>query len=685
MFVLNRYSRLNCSEGPFRQNVEDPWDGSSAGRADAQAVKLSNIFYSIVRILLLGATLILLTASMARAQSGASGKSETVGVGQGAVSQLDREGLLLAEDYIEALTQLRELADDYRVYFSRLDGKVAARNAILLAELSAKLRNTEYLKDYKLLTADMAFLETELSRQERSGDKSSESRRTGRLARSLRRELLSVNELIGEEVCRETYQQQEKIRDFYVYVAKCVADAQYVTLNIDSIRSQIAILQTGLEIIGDERQLMVTLELDELLTIPELNLSIPDIELPAPPAPPGPRRHHLKKHKTVAPHLGYPGKYTADYVQFDSLEIPSNDLPIVIYNSSGTVSASGWNRSFVQVRSVIEVVAGTADAARTLIEESDLRLVLKNKQVYIHRELPGMNDPSMEVLVSRLEIKVPMNNPLVCGSSFGSVDISNLRNGLKLNTSFCDVELNDLSGAVEAVNKMGSLRLRNVQGSMLIQNTHAPIFLTDCSGRMKIENESSPIVLSGTSGDATITNTDDISITDHIGKVDIECRNGMVVIKRLSGNLKVNSSFRPMEIEHVIGSVVATNIQAPIRIFEIEGVLTVNNINGLISASAPHGPIHLSNNDGDIVVLLNHALAGPSSIVSIQGTVNLQLSELSNIMLTTKTVGGRIQSSFPINIERNGNIELARLQLGKGYQPLKVTGTNTNIVLGMLR
>lgn len=627
----------------------------------------------------------LLVASMVRAQSGASAKSETVSAEQASGIQLDREGLILAEDYIEALTQLRELADDYREYFSRLDGKIAARNSILLAELSAKLRNTEYLKDYKLLTADMASLEAELSRQEGSGDKSAESRRAGRLARSLRRELLSVNELIGEEVCRETYMQQEKIHDFYVYVARCVADAQYLTINIDSIRSQIAILQTSFETIGDERQLMVTLELDELLTIPELDVSIPDVELPTPPAPPSPWGVHSRKHIPVSLYLGQPGKYIADNVQIDSLEIPSTDLPIVIYNSSGTVSASGWDRSFVQVRSVIEVVANTADAARTLIEKSNLRLVLKNKQVYIHRALPNMNDPSMKVLVSRLEIKAPMNNPLVCGSSFGSVDISNFRNGLKLNTSFCDVELDDLSGAIEAVNKMGTLHLRNVQGSMLIQNTHAPISLTDCTGSMKIENESSPIVLSGTSGDATITNSDDISITDHIGKVDIENRNGMVVIKRLSGNLKVNSSFRPMEIEEVVGSVVATNIQAPIRINEIEGVLTVNNINGLISAIAPHGPIHLSNNDGDIVVLLNRALAGPSSIVSIQGSVNLQLSELSNIMLTTKTVGGRIQSSFPINIERSGNIELARLQLGKGYQPLKVSGTNTNIVLGMLR
>ena len=94
-----------------------------------------------------------------------------------------------------------------------------------------------------------------------------------------------------------------------------------------------------------------------------------------------------------------------------------------------------------------------------------------------------------------------------------------------------------------------------------------------------------------------------------------------------------------------------------------------------------YGPLSLINQSGPIDVTLPDQVAGPSSITASHGTVKLTLSPESNLLLTATTVGGEIQSLFPVKIGQKGITKTAELSLGDAGAPLMVSGDSSTIII----
>ena len=199
---------------------------------------------------------------------------------------------------------------------------------------------------------------------------------------------------------------------------------------------------------------------------------------------------------------------------------------------------------------------------------------------------------------------------------------------------------------------------------------------------MEIENSFSSIDLSHCEGDVVIRNSGSVDITRHYGTIEIENKCGRVEVMKLDGDLSVRNSFQSLSIEDIFGSAEVSNSNGNIEAKNVTGEFSAKNSFGRIYGDLLYGPIHLASQNGSIDVTLVEKLAGPSTIDASFGTVKLSVSPHSDLLLTATTLGGDIQSHFPLELKESGLTKTAKLSLGTGKILLTVSGNNTTIIIG---
>ena len=617
---------------------------------------------------------------------------------------LEPNNLRMAEDYQDFVDRLQSRAIDYQSYFAEIPHYQAKKIQHELQKLVVRINKGDYCSDIELLSDDLEDLIAELDTDWGKFEKSAEITKLKKLSYSLKRHLELMVEELNEEIIEplqhhevnrkllEKYlvQKRKGLKDAEKVIARVFADHEKLVLEVQEALEALDVE----ELIASEEQLemleeleALSVELEELkleelgeefLILPEVPaypLS-PEVEvLPVPDVP----------NVTIGPrnriYIHPSGKPAISRQLIDSIAVTDAKLPIYVKNETGNVSIVGWNRNWLQVQFNVEVLAESERGAKDFTDDIELKVIANVNGVYVKSHFPNLSDPKRKIMHSSMIINAPIRNALVCENSFGTIDITDLKGGVRVNSNYCEVELIDIKGGIEAANKMGSITIVNSPGTLQIKNNLGPISISDCDGDLDIENSYAPVQVIGCQGPLVVRNTGQIEISDHNGQVDIENSNGIVEVHDLRGDLKISNSFRPLIVSDIEGSVTTNNTSATIEIFDIRGPLKAINKYSTISVQSVSGPVELTNENGRITFVLDEGLAGPSFVTANFSTIELSLSDESDVFLTATTEGGAIEAGSDYGVVTDERSSMAKIAFGRGSQELNVNGKNTIIVI----
>ncbi|UCG63035.1 MAG: hypothetical protein JSV52_07075 [Candidatus Zixiibacteriota bacterium] len=605
-----------------------------------------------------------------------------------------------AEEYEHFVERVESLCFDYLNSFSKSDDYYAIRYQAHLQKIILKISQGKFCSDPERLLDEMVYLRDVLQKEQSELKEESGNLKLHRLSRNLERELSTMIDELAEEILLEhgldisrdeaieylIYQRQisEEAKKIYKEtmlkhkeLVEQIREAYETAKSVDRdllTEEQIKVLENLPELLEEISNWALVVEIPEveIPPVPEVN---PQLELP--PAPPAvvvlpPKEHMIIDHT---------GKAIAHLEYNDSIKVPSLEVPIFINSGTGELRVTGWNRDMLMVRFNVEIAAESERNAQSFADNVEVKLSGNDKGIYLKAVFPSLSDPKRRILLSSMDVKIPSQNSVVCDNSFGAVVATNLSQGIKLNTSYCDVRLDNISGDIEAVSKMNPLSVSNSFGEFRLVNSMGPITVTECQGELDIENSYSPVELTECIGPAIVRNSGEIRISDHNGKVTVENSNGLVEISDLDGDLIARNSYKPLSASDIRGSVELSNISSPIDIGDVSGQVTASNKFGTITGRYLRGPIEITNEAGTTILILHERMEGPSVINSYTGTVELDLTTESDILLSVRTEGGRIIGAGGNPIRKHGHISSTEMKFGRANAPLKVTAENSTVII----
>jgi DUF4097 and DUF4098 domain-containing protein YvlB len=659
---MKRIQTIPIMDCCAHNNNEDPWDESTLSRF-RPGWKRAAVAVRASLLVMLFAVLVLVLPYHLQAQSTLPPSEVLEGGSKKVIITLSKDNKRLAQEYLDLLKQLQVLTNSYSNYFAATQVEQVRDHLENLNLITTQLKEGTYLENLELLTIDIDKLQQTLELKETALKEA--NKKAYRLSHSLHQELGVIQQLIQEDVLL----QLENNRESREQVKACLEAVTIALVEKDASDKSCIILTTN----GDVDTIL--LSLDDFGEIPMV-IHVPDVpeDLPIPKVPPITVIHN----KEFIPRSVGTG-VVREFA--DSIHVSSTSQPIYISNPIGDLEVTGWARKELMVLSTIELSADTRTKAREQTQQIALQVYPKDDRIHVELIVPNLTDPRTEIINCALEVKAPENNPLICRSSFGNVLIRRMHNDVMLTASYSQVEVDGIDGRTEIANSMGKVELSRITGPVKVTNSYSPIEISHSHGDMEVENSFSSIDISHCDGNVVIRNTGDVDIMRHSGTIQIENKNGQVEVTKLDGDLTIGNSFQSLSIEDIFGSADVKNANGNVTAKNVTGGFSAHNSFGHLYGDLLYGPVHLATQNGSIDVTLAEKLAGPSTIDASFATVKLSLSPHSDLLLTATTVGGNIQSYFPVQTEESGLTRTAQLSLGNARTSLTVSGNNSNIII----
>ncbi len=148
------------------------------------------------------------------------------------------------------------------------------------------------------------------------------------------------------------------------------------------------------------------------------------------------------------------------------------------------VIVESWDRAEIKI--TLELTAKHPDKA---IAERDLAAIryvadkVKNK-IYVRNYLSeGEGKPKAEaVLAAKYLIYVPEECPVYLKNYFGTINVSNLFNSVKINSEFSTIGLNNIRGMMDVQTRFGDLLGTSLDGNMKLSARRSDVTLRDIRG-----------------------------------------------------------------------------------------------------------------------------------------------------------------------------------------------------------
>lgn len=650
----------------FLIDCENPWDGATSTNSRRSMISAARA----IKILVVAALSALLAYSLpvhSWAQSTLPPEELIEGGHKKVTITLSQDALRLADDYLDVLQQLETLTHSYTGFFQTLQSKLSADEQQSLNLISVKLEEGSYVENLDGLQADVTGLLQALAARENELKDNDE--RVYRLSRSLRQELEALRGFLQEDVVIRLQQNRKMSQSIRAYLREREG-ANSAEVSTEQHGNVITVIVNYPDTTIQYRH---PTDKKAFVSINE-NFS--------PPSVPHPPMITINRDLRFVHKRGGIG-VVRELV--DSISVTSNLEPIHITNPIGDMEISGWDQGKVLVHSEIELSAGSRERVKELSQQIELQLCPKDDGICAELVLPNITDPQIKILNCTFQISAPKNNPLVVHNSFGDVMIREIHNDVNLNASNSRVTMKDINGHTEVVNSMGKVDLSNVTGFIRVTNSFGPVKVSRCSGDMEIENSFSSISLTRCEGNAVIRSSGHVEILRHSGSILIGNTNGEVVVTELDGDLTAQNSYQLLSLQDIFGSAKVENANGAIEAKNIHGEFSANNSFGPIYASLLTGPIHFACQNGIINLTVRSGLKGPSSISSSFGAVKLVVSPDSDVLFIATTVGGDIQSHFPMAIEEEGATKTAKFSFGEGKNSFTVSGNNSTIIISEAR
>jgi len=582
--------------------------------------------------------------------------------------RLDRESRELADEYAEMLLSLRDIAANYDLYLRDFDDDVVTQYRPSLDQLRHQLDSMRFVQDEQLLAEQLRKHAEQLRRTETHirDSKTIYPMRLYRLVQGLRRELISLDDLLQDDILPRLAENETQRKAIQAYVSAVLADARSASNEPDQSEAAILKYSTALtiEMARAKAEAKKLEKLQKRLETEAKSISVPAapipdadaVKFPKPPKPPVP--------PVVWPYSGRAPGSGLSREFGDTVGTVGRADPIKVANRYGRIEVVGWDDDEIAATWTVEIQGASRLQERAFIDSAKLKI---KHLVTGYVVAPIFNQPterSVRFVQNELVVYVPARSPISIENTFGEIDASGLEAGVEATTSYAETKLADIRGGVDATCSMGELTASNCEGPLTLKNSYAPITIEECSGTMLVENAYTQITVSNSRGKLSIRNSGGVTVNDHEGNLTIDNSLGPVEVTGLQGDLTATNRYQSIVVRDIDGSVKLDGAYSSLDVSNVRGDALAVNKFGPIKAEGLSGPLRLSNENGSTTVTLDDLLRGTSRITGSYGRIIISVPESANLLLLASTTGS-ITTSLPMLITTKDDRSEGILRLGR--------------------
>lgn len=668
--------------GPDSPRLEDPWDVHSPGdRPRSEAARFDTRGY--VLGLILGTVALLLAAS---AVHGQSAPLPPAVLDQGVEESRspkpsDREARQLAADYVDLLSQLRILADDYSSYYLDVSAGHNDDYRKALEQFQRAIQDSSFYFNYEAFADQLNHWQARFEEFEADlEDHKSEQRQAiGESLEELQDELAWHQDELDE--LRDELEEVEEVRRQGNY------DEEEVAIEVADIRREmskhqaaLARIQTSIDTYHQgidrrqdypslyrltrslRRELEVVTDLLDRDVLPRIESDV-DIE------------EAVKNQVRVMIRESTDGR-PGVVVRLDGADDWSRDIEVIIDTANlpgaptiawrGKGDAPGVDRPPRPPRPAVPsvdiagrtMVFSEREGQFTIVKEAfDSVEAVTGQPVYIvnptgELEVSGWQrswvrarcnlkvsaDSREEAqrLIEQIEMRLHRRSDAVFVEADAPdlsdpelrVDLSRVEidmpasNPLIVRSSFGSINLHDLGASIKVSGSSTDISLDRVSGDVELGGTRGDMILSHVDGQISARNAYGALRLNHCEGDIRLQNLNaEISLSQCSGTAEIE-NNGPVAISHFEGPVTIRNVNGLVQVDNVSGDVTAHTSLKPMYISDVHGTVTLENANGAVHTENIAGRLLATNSRAPIYAV---SPSGPVVLSNRSGNIELLL------------------------------------------------------------
>jgi DUF4097 and DUF4098 domain-containing protein YvlB len=338
--------------------------------------------------------------------------------------------------------------------------------------------------------------------------------------------------------------------------------------------------------------------------------------------------------------------------------------------SSGSITITGGDVTECSVIAEICGRAPTEEEAQLLVEQVKIELETAGDTMTVKAYKPPSG--SRRSISISYDIIVPMQTSIECASSYGAIELANIKGQTSGQTSSGSIEAKNIEGPVNLDTSYGSVKCRNITGEN--------ITVKSSSGSITAEIIKGPTQLTTSYGSITCT----------------DMSNGDIKLKTSSGKIKLsNASFGDCDAHTSYGSIVSGKLKGKsIKLHSGSGSISVTESSAdTTNLSTSYGRItcrQISTNDitarsgsGNLDIACSDSTPGQivADLVTSYGSIDFAAPQDFAGQVDLSTSYGSIKTNRPITI--NGQISKKKLNgtIGEGNGKLHMQTSSGSINL----
>jgi DUF4097 and DUF4098 domain-containing protein YvlB len=343
---------------------------------------------------------------------------------------------------------------------------------------------------------------------------------------------------------------------------------------------------------------------------------------------------------------------------------------LYVETSSGSITITGGDVTECSVIAEICGRAPTKEEAQLLVEQVKIELEPAGNTMTVKADKPSSR--SRRSISISYDITVPKQTDIECASSYGAIELANIKGQTSGKTSSGSIEAKNIEGSANLDTSYGSVNCRNITGdSITVKSSSGSITAEIIKGSTQLTTSYGSITCADISdGDIKLkTSSGKIKLSNaSFGDCDAHTSYGSIVSGKLKGkSIKLHSGSGSINVTE--SSADTTNLSTSYGRITCRQI-TTNEIN----AKSGSGNLDITCSDSTPAQIV-------ADLVTSYGSIDFAAPHNFTGQVDLSTSYGSIRTSRPITI--NGEISKKKLKgtIGEGTGKLHLQTSSGSINL----
>ncbi|HVF88986.1 MAG TPA: DUF4097 family beta strand repeat-containing protein [Blastocatellia bacterium] len=228
-------------------------------------------------------------------------------------------------------------------------------------------------------------------------------------------------------------------------------------------------------------------------------------------------------------------------------------------------------------------------------------------------------------------------------ASYGRAEASGIVGDASFGLTHSDVEVANIDGDLSVTGAKGA-KVSNVSGSVDIYASNGVVELRNIAGEIKVDAPFSEISAHGLGSDAELkTEHGSIAIDDAVG-VSLNAPHSQVRVEDVNGDLHITSSHGDLSLRRIKGELVVESERAEVDAEELEGPASILTSHGDVKIKNFHDSLRVQTSYRDVVLVSSEEPSGDIVVENDHGEIRLLMPQSSQFQIDASSRSGLVKS-----------------------------------------